>query len=344
MRNATKLVIALGLLLSVSTIVRGEDNSECGNLISRLQWAQFDVVQGRLVVRGTRYVRNKTLTTIDPLVGTRETLTVSPGPTAPSVRYELATADEDLLIQFEGGDHVSICRQIHKHAGHSGEGHGGGRGPCVVYHQPSRGPITLKISNGRMPPRVVTAESLWHLLIIHEATCREHLLPILERIRPGWRLMTCVGQIENNLLRIARTDWLPAEAQWSEYVMQLGSDDFRQRQSADRSLRGAGQAVLPFLDGIDPTKLDVEQRLRILRIRDALSLRQGDEPQRVAIWLNAEPTIWVSLLSHETCANREIAARRLTRLSGRHIAFDPHAAPELRARQIRELSDLLVAD
>jgi hypothetical protein len=328
------LTVAAGFLLSTGSTARGEQNCSSPSLLSQLRWARFDVVGGRLTVRSARPVSGNTHVTGNPDAGIRESLAVSAAAAGPHIRYERVLPREELLIEFSEGQCVTIRLRREAEQGTSSLG----------FEQPARGSLRLEWKPAGESATCLVADSLWHLLLAHPRLCREHLLPLLRIVRPDWRLPEQARRVEESLLNIARSGWLPDEARWSAWVGQLGSADFQQRQAADLRLRAAGQAVLPFLESLDPERLDAEQRLRIRRISESLDLQREDQPQRVALWLAADPLIWVALLAHEDGNKRELAARRLAMLSGRQIEFDPHAEPQLRERQIRQVSDLLAVD
>ncbi len=334
MRTMTALFIAVGLVLSAASTARSEQNCQTASLLSRLSWARFDVVGGRLVVRSTRQVKGNAHATSDPAAGSRESLSILATAEGPSIRYERSAPGEELLIDFTEGNRLQLYRNRRTEQGAA----------TLRFEQPARGELRLEWKAAGGTGGACVADSLWHLLLAHPQPCREHLLPVLAIMRPDWRLMEQAERVEGSLLRLARSGWLPDEAKWREWVSQLADPDFQQRQAADLRLRAAGQAVLPFLESLEPGRLDAEQRLRVRRICDALALQREDQPERVAFWLAADPAIWVALLAHENSGHRELAARRLATLSGRQIDFDPHAEPQLRERQIQRVSDLLAVD
>ena len=47
-------------------------------------------------------------------------------------------------------------------------------------------------------PRMLTAPTLWHLLIVAPEECRKQVLPLLEAIRPDWRLRRQPSRLRTN--------------------------------------------------------------------------------------------------------------------------------------------------
>lgn len=322
-----RAAVVVGILLSTLSGSKAQENVDPVPLTARLKWVQFDVVRGRIVIRSPRVTSSKTHSACDPQSGIRESLTLTVGPPDTSFRYERVAPSRQLLFELDANGQLQV-RQLPL---------GESAIPAVEFHQPVTGKIHLSIQGATGPAQRLTAESLWHLLLAHPQECRDHLLPLLEQVRPDWQLLQQSRQVEEGLFQLARTQQTPSRSQWQQWVDQLADSDFGTRQTADRHLREAGQAVLPFLESIPDTQLDAEQRLRIRTIRRTLAPRGGDEPQRVAVWLSNEPNVWVTLLDHADPARRADAAHRLALLSGRTIEFDPEATPELRTRQIREL-------
>jgi hypothetical protein len=322
-----RAAVVVGILLSTLSGSKAQENVDPVPLTARLNWVEFQVVRGRVVMRSPRVTGSKRQSACDPESGTRESLSLTVGPPDASLRYECVCPSRQLVFELDAEGQLQV-RQLPL---------GESTIPAVEFHQPASGKIHLSIQETKGPVRHLTADTLWHLLLAHPQECRDHLLPILERVRPDWRLLEQSHQIEEGLFRLARGQQLPDRSQWQQWVDELASADFGTRRAADRHLREAGQAVLPFLESLADTKLDAEQRLRIRTICLGLAPRSGDEPQRVTIWLSNDPNVWVTLLDDADPARRTDAARRLALLRGRAIAFDPDATPELRTRQIREL-------
>lgn len=184
------------------------------------------------------------------------------------------------------------------------------------------------------------APGLWHLLLREPAATRERLLPILGALRPDWDLENTVQKIEEGLVRAASGGRIPDRRRWQALVAQLASENYSERRAADRALRLSGQAIVPFLDGLDPRQLDAEQRFRVRQIVMSLAGSQReDTPQSVASWLAVDPRAWLALLAREDAHLRRLAWDQLKRLEPDAGPFDPDAEPAIRAEQLTRLEE-----
>jgi hypothetical protein len=181
------------------------------------------------------------------------------------------------------------------------------------------------------------------LLLLEPEPARKYLIPILELLRPDWRLGDKAVEIEEELLQSASTGQLPDRHRWDALVRQLGDDRFARREAADRELRAAGPAVMPYLERLDFAKLEPEQQARVKRILSELAQDVDDDtvPQ-VAIGLSMEPIVWLGLLSRSDEGTRRQAAVELSILLGGPVDFDPAAAPAVRQVQITRLRARIV--
>ena len=154
--------------------------------------------------------------------------------------------------------------------------------------QPATGPVSLKV--GSQDVREYRAASLWHLCVAEPAECRQSLLPLLNLLQPNWDLVKTGDEVRAVLLRMADGGNRPDQKRWAQWVRQLGDNQFSKREAADRQLREAGRAVVVYLQQLDPSRLDAEQRFRIRRIINALTAASGDDsPEQVASWLFCRP-------------------------------------------------------
>jgi hypothetical protein len=185
--------------------------------------------------------------------------------------------------------------------------------------------------------REIAAPGFWHLMLAEPDTCRKHLVPLLELVRPDWRLESKARQLEEALFAVARSGKLPDAARLRQLVRRLRHPKFERRQEADRHLREMGQSVLAFLERLDEQTLDTEQRTRIRRIRQSLTVTDGDTPVRVASWLADNSHVWLALLDRADADKRSTAANHLELICGQPLPFDPLASDIDRRRQIDQL-------
>lgn len=251
-----------------------------------------------------------------------------------TIKYDRSTPNELISMEFFGGVRVHLERTPK----------GDAAVVPVEFEQSSQGTMSLSVGlNGQR--QIYTGASLWHLLLAEPDVCRQHLLPLLALINDEWDLQTVSEQIEQTLIEEAGSQAPPDRRRWVALVEQLGSDRFTQREGADRELRALGPLVSSYLQTLDLEALDAEQRFRIRRIVLALTdSHQPDTPDQVVLWLAGDPQVWLALLDRDTEATRRIAAKQLTHLLGRPIAFDPGADVQTRETQFKRLqADLRAA-
>ena len=221
------------------------------------------------------------------------------------------------------------------------EPQGTGTAVPVEFTQPAVGPLTLTvgIKGGQ---REYRGASLWHLFIAHGKVCRESLAPLLALIDARNDAAKMAGEIEEGLVEMARVQESPDRRRWDGLVAQLHDEKYARREAADRELRASGRSVLGYLQRLDPSRLDAEQKFRIRHIVAALAESDGiDTPDRVASWLAGDPVVWLGMLSHDSEPVRRLAARQLGGLLDRPIVFDPAAAEAVRQSQIEQIRTLL---
>jgi hypothetical protein len=186
---------------------------------------------------------------------------------------------------------------------------------------------TLTVGSGANR-QVFHAAGFWQLAIIRRDQCKEHLFPLMEKLRPEWKLADTVARVETSLLACAGRDASAAEHRWAALVKQLDDDQFSKREAADRALRAGGASALTYLRQLDSSRLDAEQQFRIRRILAALGGRNEDDTaDEVAALLVGDPQVWLALLDRPEAATRQTAARQLAKLLGHPIDVDPAAEP-----------------
>jgi hypothetical protein len=296
-----------------------------GSLWTSTPWLRLEIIGGRIAVASSRCGSHRL--TAEPENGgaARQSLLVQMGPTVLTAQYEQLDEHSELTLDVDERGRLTICRRSE----------GDSTGTEVRYVQPATGEVTLSI--GAQRPREYKAASLWHLLLTEQDASREHLLPLLARLRPDWPAGEALTQIEAALVERAGEDPLPLRRQWQTWIDELASESFARRQAADRALRAGGQPVLGFLREQSSAGLDPEQRRRIAGILSAAAASGADSPCRVADWLIADKRVWLSLMSRGELDQRIAAAQHLTKLCGRSLAYDPEASADLRQAQLADL-------
>ena len=277
---------------------------------------RFRLAEGRLVLTcrspgGLRSQRN---------FGSQQQETISLGTEngRPNLNYARTTATEQLSVNISASGDVRITRAPL----------GTGSVVSVDFHQAPNEKTTFVLGAGEHR-QVFVATDFWRLAIAQPKECREHLIPLLDLLRPDWKLATAVGDVETKLLALAGDDATADHARWTELVKQLGDDHFAKREAADRALRTGGAAALGYLRQLDFNHLDAEQQFRVRHIIDALAGRsEDDSSDAIAASLARDPAVWLALLGRPEAATRQTAARQLAKLLGDPIDIDPAAEPD----------------
>jgi hypothetical protein len=331
-RIVSLAALAALMLQSEVAFAQQPGSSRCshpptGSLWSQVDWLRLSISGGRIALTSTRC--GQTRVTIEPTEASawRQTLSVDAQAGALLATYEAANDQTAITLSVDERKLLTIVRRPLA-----------GDGPELRYLQQSSGPVQVVI--GSEQPRSYSAASLWHLLLA-EPAAREHLLPVLEQIRPSWRLSEQLTSVEAALVSTAGTDHSAQRRQWQAWIDQLADSSFPRRCEADEALRVAGQRAVAYLRQLDPSVLDLEQRRRIRAILAAVADSGPDSPERVADWLAEDKRVWLAILGRGDERGRQAAARHLSLLCGKPVAIDPAASDDQRAQQLIELNALL---
>jgi hypothetical protein len=294
------------------------------SLLSRQSWVRFDIVLGRLVITHLRAGHGRT--TNEP-EGTevREALAISNDPTTRSLRYDRVDASGSIELQASDG----VLRIVKRAVDCDRDWH-------VRFVQEAGRPVRLSVIVGEAAQEYHFA-TVWHLLLAEPDVCRMHFIPLLELLRPDWRIRQMSERIETELLRRASREPQISPKEVARFVEQLDSREFVVRQTADNNLRNLGVSVLPYLARSREGLLSGEQRLRLTRICKDLSATGADTPTRVGAWLAHDHSVWLEYLSHERPAVRQAAADRLAGIHSKAITVDPLETETQRRNQIAEI-------
>lgn len=304
------------------------------NLLLQQRWLRIMILDGRLAVTA---VSESQPTTIN-VGNVRQYFNVNLTPDGAVLDYDLTSPAEKLLVHIEGDDQATIRRQFNQPPDpkSSAAGSSPPAATVVEYSQAPQQPVKLSITdNGET--RAVQADSLWQLLLFEPELTNRYLVPILEMLRPDWQLMPAAEELKQTLLQAARSSQTATRPRWAELVAQLADERYAVRQRAERQLRAAGRAALPYLQGLQRNDLDAEQWLRVSDIIAASIDDREDTPQRMATRLLDDRALWLSFLADSQESTRRIAAARLSSLLGAQIDFDPAAPLEKRNKQLAAL-------
>ncbi len=330
MLDLSKLAAPATLVLLLAGRVAADPVKVSPAIAARMRSVRVEVVAGRIGLVSPRSRRSSTSTTRS---GNRsERLTINTNGQRPTLQYDLTTPQERLKIRAGRDGRFEISY----HALAETDNY------TVEFSQRPNERLTLVV-HGKFGSKELHADGLWQMQLSDPAACREHLNPLLELLRADWNLAASADAVEQLLLaQIVQGD-ASDRARWKELVAQLASDDFSRRRAADRQLREAGPAVVPFLQSLDRDQLDAEQWFRIRRmIASFTGGADEDTPESVVRRLAPDPRVWYLLLSRDDPAHREHAAARLSRLLGYAIDFDPTADEATRLRQIEQIGRRIV--
>jgi len=297
------------------------------NLTERLRSVEFTIVSGRVAAVGTRLVgANLHTAAADAATGHREKLTIDFSQEFPLVLYERVNSKEELHVDLRDADHLVLSRQLLGRAGSN----------SVEYGQATPGEVSLTLRSGDKVNQM-RARSLWHLMLAEPKLCREHLAPLLEELRPAWHLNRMAHGIEEGLLRWAAEHNANDQRHWAKLVADLGSERFSVRRSAQRQLLDAGQLVIPFLQSLDRSSMDAEQRHRVYSLIASLDYPREDSVASAVLWLSADPQTWLALLDRDEESKRAAAWAQFVLLTGDAPRFQPAATAATRTKQLAEL-------
>ncbi|MCL4202903.1 MAG: hypothetical protein KJ000_10420 [Pirellulaceae bacterium] len=298
-----------------------------GGLLSRTPWCRLEVVAGRIQLVDPRLGHKATVTAESPDGRAKELLSFcATDVESVSVRYEYLDEREHWLVDVELSRQVSIERRPRND----------GTVAKVHYRQPRSGTVSVLVEQDGAT-RQAAAADFWRLMLSAPDLCRQHLTPVLESLRPDWRLNELGQQVERTLFEQATGNAILDRQVLDHLILQLGDREFHRRQSAERQLRELGQRVVSHLNRVNQDHLNAEQRFRLARIQQSLQVRDGDTPLRVAAWLIDDPATWISLLDRQDQRQRVTAARHLEKVLGKPLDFDALAADPKRAQQLARL-------
>jgi len=293
------------------------------------RWIQCGIVGGRITLRTARIGG---IRSTNQRSGVKESLDVQNAGGQPALRYQRTAGDEQFEIDVKAATQEASIRRLPR---------GQAAFASVEFVQAADGGVALAVvgDSGRQEHR---AQDIWRLLLAQPEACKRHLLPLLESLRPDWKLAEAAAEIEAALLDTV--DIQANEARWDALIAQLGDERFTRREAADREFRAGGVAALGYLKRLDLGRLDAEQRFRVRRIVESLdSLENDDSPEQVAASMADDPGVWLLLLSRLERSVRQTAAQRLVALLGEPIPVDPAAAPEMQKTQREQLQKRLLA-
>lgn len=331
MKHHAALIASLVVLLATSASF-AEQVGSAQNLIPLQRWVRFEVIMGRLHANSVHLRRPMNLHRNDATSKRKESLSITYPGNICTVQYVASSPQESLRFDYQNTGRFELLFEPQEETAEL----------YLHYYQMPQQPIRLVTGKGT-DEKVFSADNLWQLFLAEPELCNQHLMPLLNRLRSDWPLAEQAESVKAELAWLSTQPKQPKK-DWRRLINQLGSDRFQQRQLADRQLREEGLELLHYLQQFKMSKLSAEQRYRIKQIKASLTIRRGDDtPQRIARWLQNDPTIWMTLLSDDSLSHRTAAVAQLTHLHGRPINFNPKVSAALRKAEIDRLRRLFAA-
>jgi len=322
---ATALWVVWAAVSSIGADARAQQVQVNPGLTQPLRYFSLEVVAGRIVAASPH--RDRKLESQSTGKDRRERLSITLSGEATSISYELSVGDLRIGYEVVDGAEVTVSRRDK----------GVNDDAFLEFHQPKSGPVSLRAGEGERE-RVYRAGNLWRLLAAEPVLCREKLTPLLQLLKPDWRLDQIALDAERSLYESTKQLQAADLAEWRRLIDNLADPKFAIRQAADRRLRTFGRGAALFLMSIDRRGLDAEQLSRTRAIfRDLSGGDRADTPDRVALYLVRDPQVWLRLLETGEAADRRLAHEQLERLLSIRIAFDPEGDPPLRETQLAAL-------
>ncbi len=346
------LVFACAAVLGPATLAVGQQavqpdliTTSTGNLWTRQGTIQLAVMRGQI---DAAFVGSGQPPVREDHGDQHEELTVDGTDFSGTARYDRITPREHFSIEIVPGDgpnqrivirHETMLAAANaddKSAAPATSSPNASEKQIVEFLQSGAGPITLTVSRG-VQKQKAEANSLWQLLLGEPRFSDRYLVPMLLSLRPEWQL-DATATDARQLLLTAAADFRPAQStHWAALVAQLADQRFAVRERAERELRSAGAAALPYLQNLHRRDLDAEQWRRISGLLAMYEEPAEDRPETIATRYLGDRNLWLSLLADEQESTRKIATHQLGMLLGRDIVFDATANAEIRRRQLESL-------
>lgn len=274
------------------------------SLVEDSNLVRFEIVQGRIVARNTRFGQSRGASKRRKQGGISETLSLKIHAGTANIQYERCCSKRRIIAS------CTAKKDFRLHSEPTAADQ-----PPVLFVQPVQGPCRLMIGPADNA-KTFKASTLWHLLLRYPQPCQDYLNPLLEAICPTWQLNKSALDLSSQMVAAAASDEFPSEAGVWKLVEKMADKRFHVRQEADRELRALGLAAVGYLKSIRRGDVNSEQFRRLSRIRDSLKVRSSDTPQTVAVWLLGDKEAW-NALAHRPAPLQEQAQRHLARISYR---------------------------
>ena len=316
----------LACLLVVGAVHAQAPSPPPPNLLQETGWVRLEIIGGRLAVLAHRCGQSRVACSGDAASKHKQQLTLNLAGEALELRYERTAGELQTSLEVDDEGQL-LLRSVLRQDDQLFE---------TRLVQPFQGALTLFVE-AEKKTAAYSAPNLWRLALDQPDVCRQKLFPLLESLRPHWRLSEQAQGLEQELAALASRDWQTPRQQWAEWVAALDSDDFSERQQALLKFRAAGQPALAWLQRLPQPQLSAEQRLRVSELTRQIAYPEGDVARRTALWLVDDPGAWLALLQREDPAVRATAWEQFSALRRPALAFNPTGAAAERQNQVAQL-------
>jgi hypothetical protein len=177
--------------------------------------------------------------------------------------------------------------------------------------------VQLTLRNAQGGESTFAANTLWHVILQSPDESLDVLEPALRCLNPAWEIRSTSEAVQRLLFAASLPAGAREQSRRDELVQQLGSPRFAERDAAQRALAEMGPRLLPYLQALDWSALDAEQRHRLQDLLAAcLSANSRDEATTIARWLEEDPAVWYGLLLRAEDRGESIALAHLRSLLG----------------------------
>ncbi len=170
-------------------------------------------------------------------------------------------------------------------------------------------PIVLTMESTALPTLELRAATWLHLREADRLAFDTHLLPLIQQLIAPYRFEQLAEQSHEKAIESEQGAVID-EQSVAELIDQLRSSNRQQRVQACQELRSLGIELLPLLAELDRSRLDAEQRARVLWLERTISPHREDSPERLAALLRRDSTYWQLASTRLSDRERSLIATR----------------------------------
>lgn len=308
---------------SVSSDEAGFVETDPLGLIPDTQVAKFRLILGRLSLDPPAHIKCER--SADLRCGGTERVEVTANRGIPSLHYNFETVKRRLTVDVNDADHVRIRSVIHNDLGNE----------QLKIDQPARGAIKVSyVGEDKLTGEDLKQEfkiaSLVHFRASYPDLYKRHLVPMFARLMERGPV-TCDTVQLVDALESSSFDSFELHQKVDELIDSLKSPSRARRNEAEKELRQLGLPVLCLIDVKlhRSTDMDMEQVVRLQRVRNAIAPKSSDTSRQLARWLASDIAYWNVIAGELTLSQFQIVQSAVPKVTGELIR------PELRVADAR---------